>query len=408
MSAKNSDVILNSHPTHRETSFIRTRGGENVVSLFPRNQLSSMNTLDTHSVIAQQAVPANIFQSGGGYVEFVLPRLSKKLDNLTLEIKVTNSHATDSKSILAAFQMLDRIEYFAGTSFLMSMDYLAMRLKDVMTKNTEHYTSASRYTNERIVADSGFTSIRDSSISALETRVFFLPVTECFHSLIPAFLHEDLRMRVHFAKETDFSGADSSIVLTGARLLLEACVLQPQELSEIRAVYQSDKLTVRYFEPRVQRVPMSLSSQSTYQVSLSNFYGSFCSLWVLSQLQGATLLNGLTSYAEFEQLWLTSASNEVMLGGLNHSAEWLQYSAARFYNSSFLNSGNVYPFNASMNPALDIHTGTHHGSFELHAKGETLNFTTRVLTGSGERQIVLIGWHASCLRVQNGTVVVLR
>ena len=407
MSAKNSDVILNSRPTHCETSFIRTSGGEDVVSLFPRNQLSSMNTLDTHSVIAQQAVPTNIFQSGGGYVEFVLPRLSKKLDNLTLEIKVTNTHATESKSILAACQMLDRIEYFAGTSFLMSMDYLAMRLKDIMTKNIEKYSAASRYTNERIDID-GFASVTDSTISALETRTFFLPVTECFHSLIPAFLHEDLRLRVHFAKETDFSGADSSIVLGGARILLEASVMQPQELSEIEAVYQSDKLTVRYFEPRVQRVPMSLASQSSYQVSLSNFYGSFCSLWIMSQPQGATLLTGLTGYSEFDQLWLSSASNEVMFGGLNHSSEWLQYSAARFYNSAFLNSGNVYPFNASSNPALDIHTDTHHGSFELHAKGEMLNFTTRILPGTKARQIVLIGWHASCLRVQNRAVVVLR
>ena len=384
------------------------------MSLFPRHQVSTHDTLDTHSVISTQAVPTNIFASGGGFVEFSLPRLSKKIDRVTLEFKITNSNsggttAADTRAILAAVQAIDHIEYFAGTSFLMATDYLAMRLKEILCKTNEHIVATSKYSNAKVDTGTRYYNVTDATIAPLETKTFYVNVTECFHSLIPSFLNEDLRMRVHFAKESAFSGLNTGLVLAGTRLLVEACNLHPDDLDEVQSVYGSNKMSVRYYEPRTQRVPITLSASSTYQVNLQNFFGNFVSLWVLSQTQGATLLNGLASLGDFNKLWLTNSSNEVMFGGLIHDAEWLKYSASRFYPSSSLGSANVFAFNASMNPNMDIQTGTHHGSFALHAKGEALNFSTgSVISGTGARQVVLIGWHASCLRIQNGTVVVLR
>ena len=150
MASKNADVILNTHSTHHTTSFIKTKGGDDITSIFPHHQISSHNTLDTHSVISMQAVPTNIFQSGGGFVEFSLPRLAKKLEQMTLELKIRNPHSTDYKTILAAVQTLSHIEYFAGTSFLMSTDFLAMRLKSAMLESTDYSVATSKYSNMKM------------------------------------------------------------------------------------------------------------------------------------------------------------------------------------------------------------------------------------------------------------------
>ena len=412
MSAKNSEVILNSSATHRATSFIKTTGGEDIVSYFPRHQVSTHDTLDTHSVISTQAVPTNVFQNGGGYVEFALPRLSKKIDEITLELQITNTNGTEveAKAIMAACLLVDHIEYFAGTSFLMSMDFLAYRFREAMTKTDESLGATAEFSNTRIDSSSKQLGTYDSTISSGETKTFYLPVTNCFKTLIPAFLNEDLRMRVHFAKERAFTAAnDSGLVLGNARLLIEACNMHSNDLADVKAVYESGSMSVRYYEPRTQKIPLTIATSSNYQISLQNLYGNFVSLWVCSQVNDPSILNSLDTLRDFESLWLTNSSNEVMFGGTTTSASWLLYSASRFYPSSFLGAEFLYSFNASMNPSMDLLTGTHHGSFQLHAKGEALNFTTKgTLVTNATRQIVLIGWHASLLRIQNGSVVVLR
>ena len=101
MTSHNADVVLNTHSTHRTTSFIRTQGGDNITSFFPRHQTSTHDSVHTHSVRATQAVPEKIFQTGGGYIDFTLPRLTKKVDELTLSMTVKNSSTTASAHSLA-------------------------------------------------------------------------------------------------------------------------------------------------------------------------------------------------------------------------------------------------------------------------------------------------------------------
>jgi hypothetical protein len=284
-----------------------------------------------------------------------------------------------------------------------------MYLKGTMSKTNEQVFATSKFSNLKYESATGMMVVTDTMLQPNETKTLFLPVTGCFHTLIPAFINEDLRMRVHFAKETAFSGASSGLILAGTRLLVEACNMHQADLNEVQSVYASNKMSVRYFEPRTQRVPVTITPSSTYQINLQNFFGNFASLWVISQYQGATLQQGLYTLTDFDKLWLTNSSNEVMFGGLIHEAEWLKYSSSRFYPSSYISGANVFAFNNSMNPNMDILTGTHHGSFALHAKGEALNFTTGGgINANGARQIVMVGWHASCLRIQNGNVVVLR
>lgn len=409
MASKNSDVILNTHATHRTTSFIRTRGGDDITSLFPRHQTSSHDTIDTHSVISTQAVPNMMFQNGGGYIDFTLPRLMKKIDEITLEVMIKNPSAILSRLMLAAVQCVTHVEYFSGTSFLMSTDFLAMRMKHLMTQTSDRVLATSPFTNIRIDSKDGAYATYDNGIETGEEKTFFIPVTGCFHSLIPGFLNEDLRIRVHFADEANFSGADFGLYLTGSRLLVEATNLLPAELSEVEAVYRSNTLSVRYYEPRVQRIPIVIGGSGTYQVNLQNFFGNFVSLWVLIQNQAIALTTGVLTLDEVDRLWMSDASGQTMFGGLVHTSEWLRYSNARFYPSAFLASTFMYAFNASQHPQQDLLTGSHGGSFALHAKGESLNFITKsTVSSNSARHVVVIGWHASCLRIQNGNIVALR
>ena len=69
----------------------------------------------------------------------------------------------------------------------------------------------------------------------------------------------------------------------------------------------------------------------------------------------------------------------------------------------------IYPLISSKNAFVDLQSGKHSGSLQLSAKGEALNFqTTSPVNVTGNRVVVIIGWHASALRVQNGNIVVLR
>jgi len=359
-------------------------------------------------VRSTQAVPEKLFQSGGGYIDFTLPRLTKKIDELTLSMTIKNPSVTAAINMLPNVVTITHVEYFSGTSFLMTSDFMAIRTKELMTQTSDKHLATSKYSNVRIDPATGGALTFDASINPLEQRTVFLSLTGCFHGLIPGFLNEDLRLRVHFADDKVFSSAESGLLLTSATVLLETCVLQEAELAEVEAVYRSNKLSIRYFEPRVQRIPVSLAASGTYQVNLQNFFGNFVSLWVMLQYQSGVTADAISTLEELETLWITDASNQTMFGGLIHSKDWLRYSASRYYPSACLGNAHIYAFNASMHPAQDIVTGSHGGSFALHAKGESLNFTTASTMGSHDRQVTIIGWHASCLRVQNGNIVALR
>ena len=103
----NSSVVLNTE-SHREDSFIQTKGPNGVKSIFPAHQSSSHSTMETSSVISNTAVPSNILQSGG-FVEWTLPKQKKKIHGIHLEVTLKNT-TSGIITLNRAFSLLDKIE----------------------------------------------------------------------------------------------------------------------------------------------------------------------------------------------------------------------------------------------------------------------------------------------------------
>ena len=233
---------------------------------------------------------------------------------------------------------------------------------------------------------------------------------EMFSGLIPAFLNQELRVRIHFQKMTSsLTLTENSLSITNSKLLVENVALEEPELAEIQSVYQSNKFTHRFFEPRVQKVPLSLATGGSYTISLQNFYGSFSQLWVAVKEADENFLSSYSYLDWIENIWLTDAGNKIALGGNILKADFLRYQNGANFPSSFLGRNAVIPLVSSKSSFVDLKSGRHSGSLQLSAKGEALHIQLRsdsVISGNNIVQIV--GWHASALRVQDGNIIVLR
>ena len=398
----NSGVVLNSE-SHREDSFIQTQGPGGVKSIFPVHQSSSHSTIETSTVIANTAIPANIMNSGG-FVEFTLPKQRKKVSNITMEMTLANPTAA-IVTLNRVFSAIEKIEYFAGSSFLGVIEDQALYLKYVMLHADTQLSNRSKYSN----LSSGF-SAYDSSLGIGEERTLYMDIGEMLIGIIPAFINQDLRLRVHFSKMLEsLTSSENSIVVQSSKLLVENVNLTDGEASEIEKVYNSDKFTHRFFEARTQEIPITLNPGASYTLSLQNFYGSYGQLWIAVKKSSNNYTTKFEYLDEIDSVWVTDAGNKIAMGGNILKADYLKFNAGLSFPSSYLRNNHLLPLVASKSPYVDLKSGRHSGSLELTAKGEALHInTTSDTTASSSRSILIIGFHASALRVQKGNILVLR
>ena len=399
----NSSVVLNT-TSHREDSFIQTQGPNGVKSIFPAHQSSSHSTMEVSSVISSTAVPSNILQSGG-FVEWTLPKQKKKIHAIHLEVTLKNT-TSGTVSLNRAFSLLDKIEYFSGSNFLGVSEQQAMYLKYALLNADSQISARAQYTN----LTSSWTSW-GLELEAGGSRTLYIEMGEMLSGLIPGFLNQELRLRVHFDKmmRSLTSTAANSISITNSKLLVENVALEEPELAEIESIYKSNKFTHRFFEPRVQKAPLTLTTGGSYTISLQNFYGSFSQLWVSIREAEEDFLSTYNYLNFVDNIWLTDAGNKIALGGNILKADFLRYQNGANFPSSFLGRNAVIPLVSSKSSFVDLKSGRHSGSLQLSAKGEALHIQLRSDSPiSGNHIVQIVGWHASALRVQDGNIIVLR
>ena len=394
-------IVLNTD-SHRDSTFIQT-AAPNGKSIWPSHQTSTHSTMETSTVMSSTAISAAILDAGG-YIEFSLPKLNRKIDTLTLEVTLTGGDSL--VGIRQAFLMVDKVEYFAGSSFLGSSDWMSSYLHHCLMNSDEMILAKSRHTN----TGADF-QVQTQSLQADEERVFYIPVTGMLQGLCPGLLNESLRLRVHFSKDlfTVKLPTQAAPSVTKCHLLMEAVSMTPGEVSELASVYQSNKFTHRYHEPRVQRVNVTMNPAQNFTVSLQNFYGSFSQIWVAIISASVDPIYATTFIDELKSLHITTSDSKIAMGGSILQGSWVQYAHADSFPSSFLHNHAVYPLCASKHPFVGLAQGSHNGSLDLTARGETLHILSpSTAVPSTPRKILIVGWHVSALRVQNGNIVALR
>ena len=402
----NSDIKLNA-VSHRDTTYIQTQGPPGIKSIFPSHQPSSHATAQISSVQCSTSVDTGLFQKPGEYLEFVIPARDLRIERLSLEVTVRNA-SLGNIIITTAFQMVKKIDYFAGTTFLGSLDGLSGYFKHTMLLTDEHIMGLAEYTNVA-VSEGIFNSYR-ATLTPGTTRVMMMPCTEMLHGLVPGFLSGALRMQVFLNTEGGWTSGSDSIEVAGARLMMESALLGPAEAEEVRDVYRSGQLTHRYHEARLSRTLMSMVPGTKYRIPLQGLCGDFSVLWIASMLPITTFAWATTTRDDIAQLYITDTTNQITLGGTILDTAFLRYQHATAYPSSFLMDNFVYPLTASRSGYKDLVTGAHTGSLALTAKGETLNITTGSFTAPDyDRNLTIIGFAVCALRVNaNGTVTAFR
>ena len=409
--SKSSELVLGSQP-HRHHSYLETSGG-GVKSIWPSHQTSSHSILHINAVQASQSVDPQLLISGGGYIEFVLPRHHKRLHALHLEIRVQNSDTVDAKSIGTVFQTVERVEYYIGSNFLGSVDSWAAHLKHCLTNTADTINATKVCSNLAISGTGDHYGISDAQLGVGESRTLLLNVTEMTYGWIPGLFAEDVRLRVFFNKENVFSNGIGDILLQQARMLLESETMDQAAVDEEREVYASGKLTFRYAEPRVQRIPKTFTPGLSYTVSLQNLSGNFGMIFVAA----LPILGGTVTYDTvntplddlISTIYVTDSSNQITAGGLILDAHFLKCVHARNFPGQYIGKTGLIPIIATKSPFQDIVTGSHGGSMHLTARGETLHFQTGEGSASETANLVILAYHTSAVRVNaNGTVTVLR
>ena len=118
-------------------------------------------------------------------------------------------------------------------------------------------------------------------------RPFSVDITTVLSSLVTAFVREQIRIRVYYKNEADWSfseatpGVFSSVtgqLLKSIRIIVESVPLPADEEGTVKSVYNSNKLTHRFIEPRVVRHQMTIANSGAYNISLSGLHGAHAAL----------------------------------------------------------------------------------------------------------------------------------
>jgi hypothetical protein len=389
--------------THDQNAFHVSKVGA-AQSIFSSAQTTTFGCTNQVSIPAQTAVSQSAFQSGA-FLDFIVPRTpAGKIQEISLEVKLTNPTANVMTLCPSAF-LLDKCEFYFGQSISEQHQGLSLHMKKMYTSTDVQIQTLQTPHNTTVVGSPAFVTI-----SPGESRTMYIDLSVgSFVGLVPVLLKEDLRARVYFEKDSVWSNG-TGFHLDNCVMYCEFAILDATELTNIASVYQSGKFNHRYIESRIARTAQILSPSQTYTHQLNNMHGSYIALFHFLQAQSPTVSDLWMTQPGVDTVSLRDPSSQLLLSNSVLTSEYYRYVKAREFASTYLSTNYTTPLIFTEKLMQDWITASHSGSYFLKASGESISFSTKSsVTPNSSHDLVLVGLHVSALRVgADSKVTILR
>lgn len=396
--------------SHSSYNFLKTDGGQGVPpSIFESYQTSHDQASGLTVIQPAQAPSETVYASSNSYTEFLFQPYKSRITQILLDWIVKSPSTTVPAT---GYDLLDRIEYYSGSTLIGSVDASSLWAIHGLTRTPAEHEAMRAATNQ------GENYNGSNALSAANERQFSIDITGPLSSLVTSFVREQIRIRVYYRIETEWSFAEAVTgtytvvngqLLKSIRLIVESVSLPSDEEGVVKSVYASNRLTHRFIEPRVVRHQMTIGDSGSYNISLSGLHGAHAAIIVSCRY----VLNNKPLHNDaFEKVWITD-SNGAIVNSVPFENKTLNTISAGSFAGPFLAkavAGRWAPLLFSKNVNSDLLSGSCNGSLILRSQGESLNFVSKnqALTTPINVEVVITGYHFSAYRVVDSALVSLR
>ena len=188
--------------SHSSYNFLKTDGGQGIPpSIFESYQTSHDHPSSLIVIQPAQAPSETVFASSNSYTEFLFQPYKSRITQVILDWVLKSPSVTIPAK---AYDLLDRIEYYSGSTLIGSVDSSSLWGIHGLTRTPAEHEAMRAATNQA-ESYNGW-----NNLSATHDRQFSVDITGPLSSLVTSFVREQIRVRVYYRIESEWSFIESS------------------------------------------------------------------------------------------------------------------------------------------------------------------------------------------------------
>mgnify|MGYP000020267138 FL=1 len=340
--------------------------------LMPAYQKVNMVDLISEASIAPQtSVPSNCF-SGSTYTDFEVPRSINILKSCVLAMQLTNTDTTKKLMLPPISQLINRIEYYSGSTLIETILSTHLYLESVLD-TTEKMTILESSQNINPTTFNHSNTTKDgigSNICLIQPnstktyRIKLNGVLNSTHLFIPG-LKSEIRIRVYFENYNKWRlGAQDYInwghggteivndddlppapTCQSIEMRLQQIELCQQNYNKLMQTYRNkDPLCLRWLDRRYQTISMASNDGVTTNNVLSAINGMFSHFFIVLRKQNAKGSDNY-NFLKINELYFANASGSNLHGGIQYTDEYIRgfYVDQNLEKSTVFTKKRIYP-----------------------------------------------------------------
>ena len=405
-------------PTHEAYGFSKL--GNYLVPNYQRTNM--VDLISEASIAPQTSLPNNAF-TGSVYVDFEVPKSINILKSAVLTMQIDNTEADKSIIMPPICQLINRIEYYSGSTLIETILSTHLYLESVLD-TTEKMTllESSQNINPINFDESANDPIR--RIGPSGTRTYYLKlngVLNSTHLFIPA-LKSEIRIRIYFEDYTKWrldssfyaglGGVVSEETLPKApmcrriELRLQQIELAQHNYNNLMATYRSSTpISLRWLDRRYQTISMQANAGVTTNNVLSAINGLFCHFFIVLRKQNAKGYDNY-NFLKIDEMYFANASGSNLHNGIQYSDDYLRgyYVDQNLERSTVFTKKYIYPI---------LFCQDYYSTYQLSTNTGAMYFSSSEMlytkpTDNNQVEIGIYGYAHSTMVIRNGLIEVAK
>lgn len=408
------------HKTHDEFPHVETPYG----FVVPEYQNININDVVQESSIPPTTSLSSRAFSGSTFVDFEIPRNLHILKSATLLMNIVNNDGTDNLRMPVAFNLINRIEYYFGSTLVETTLGESLYFQYCTAHNYERRITLKKVNNvDPLTFDSDHTVVVNKNGGSRECHVRLYSLLSQMHLFLPG-ITQEIRVRIHF-NSYDKWGIKSSMVqpvytapatepvLQKVDLRLQHITLPSYNFKRLTNLYRNNTIGLKFMDHRFQSVSLPLSQGVSVNHVLSSINGLLSHMYIFVRKQNAKGKE-LQDFLPLQSFYIADASGSNIHNGIEYTDTYARTTYANDgYQTAFFSEKNVYPINFTQDVKATVVTGNNMGNRyfsgqeQIYLKPDVSRpDATNGITDSAELMIMYLA-HAQ-LVIKNGLVEVLK
>ena len=357
--------------------------------------------------------------SGSNFIDFEIPRSIHVLKSATLNMEIVNNDQVGRYLFLpVAYNLLDRVELFFGSSLVETISGEAMYLNHCTNNNIEKrkiLTNAVMVDPETYEVDDVSRVVKNNGLTVKEVYIRLYSLLSTSNLFLPGIASE-IRIRIHFADYKRWgvmNGADAAIVdpptvdptLQSCNLTLQHVILSDNNYKNLSNLYRNNQVNIKFLDHRFQSFSQTTTANVSFNHVLSSINGLVSHMYIFMRSQNPTGREQ-TDFKLINRFHLSDSSGSNLFNGIQYSNDYIRsiYAADHFENSHFFATKPVYPVAFSNDVMATVNSANNLGSRYFTSQEQI-----HIIPGhTGPVEVMIICYAHCILNIKNGQVSVSR